>query len=449
MSAIVRLIPAPPQRSLRRLARLLGVGVALATLAACGGGDRSAPKATRGTPAADAEMKDMAGMEMPGLAPGGDGTVRLSGEQIRTFGVTFGTVERRTLESTVRTTGVVMVDESRVVQLSPKVGGFAERLYVDVTGRTVRRGEPLLELYSPELLAAQEELLVARGLDRTVGEAGVPGVPASSTDLLSAARRRLRLLDVPEAQIADVLRTGRARRTVTLYAPASGVVLAKDVVRGQSVEAGRTLYTIADLSRVWVEAALREPDATVVRVGSAADVALAADPGRTFKGRVAFVYPVLDSVSRTVRARVEVANSAGVLKPGMYATVRLTTPTRVALTVPTTAVVRTGERAVVFVDMGGGELMPHDVSLGGVSGDLTEVLSGLEAGQRVVTSAQYLLESESNVAEVMRSMIGQTGASDGAEMKDMPGMAMPADKGADVKAALKPGAATTAAPQRR
>lgn len=378
------------------------------------------------------------------MAAGGEGTVRLSADQVRTFGVTFGTVERRTLESTVRATGVVTVDESRVAQVAPRVGGFAERLYVDVTGQSVRRGQPLLELYSPELLAAQEELLVARGLDRTVGESAVPGVPTTSADLLGAARRRLRLLDVSEAQIEDVLRTGRARRTVTLHSPASGVVLAKDVVRGQAVEAGRSLYTIADLSRVWVEAALREPDATAVRTGTAADIELASAPGRPLKGRVAFVYPVLDSASRTVRARIEVANGEGVLKPGMYATVRLTTPTRTALTVPTTAVVRTGERAVVFVDMGGGELMPHEVTLGSTSGELTEVLSGVEAGQRVVTSAQYLLESESNVADVMRSMIGQTGASD---MADMPGMAMPADKGADVKAALKPGAA--APPPRR
>jgi len=438
-----------PRRLVRRLVLRLGTGATLAALAACGRGDGSAPrtKGTAGTASASAsgEMKDMPGMEMPGMATGGgEGTVHLSADQIRTFGVTFGTVERRTLESTVRAAGIVAVDESRVAQVAPKVSGFAERLYVDVTGRAVRRGEPLLELYSPELLAAQEELLVARGLDRTVGESSIPGVPVASTDLVAAARRRLQLLDVSDAQIDDVLRTGRARRTVTLSAPASGVVLAKDVVRGQAVEAGRSLYTIADLSRVWVEAALREADAAAVRVGSAADVDLAAAPGRTFKGRVAFVYPVLDSVSRTVRARVEVANSDGVLKPGMYATVRLTTPTRTALAVPSAAVIRTGERAVVFVDMGGGELMPHEVTLGGVSSEFTEVLSGVDAGQRVVTSAQYLLESESNVAEVMRSMIGQTGASD---MTDMPGMTMPADKGADVKAALKSG--TTAAPPRR
>lgn len=442
MSAIGRSAP-------RRLARLLGAGATLAALAACGRGEREAPRTTDGAPAAGSptgEMNDRPGMEMPGMAAGGDGSVRLSGDQIRTFGVTFGAVERRTLETTVRATGVVAVDESRVVQVAPRVGGFVERLYVGVTGRAVRRGEPLLELYSPELLAAQEELLVARGLDRTVGASGVPGVPEASTDLLGAARRRLRLLDVPQAQIDDVLRTGRARRTVTLSAPASGVVLARDVVRGQAVEAGRSLYTIADLSRVWVEAALREPDAAAVRVGSAADVALAGAPGRTFEGRVAFVAPVLDSASRTVRARVEVANGDGALKPGMYATVRLTTPSRTVLTVPTTAVVRTGERAVVFVDMGGGELMPHDVALGTVSGELTEVRSGLEAGQRVVTSAQYLLESESNVAEVMRSMIGQTGAG---ATHDTPGMTMPVDRGADVKAALKPDTGAAAAPPPR
>ncbi|HKG90610.1 MAG TPA: efflux RND transporter periplasmic adaptor subunit [Gemmatimonadaceae bacterium] len=373
--------------------------------------------------AAGGAMAGMPGME--GMrTSGGSGSARLTAEQIRHFGVTFGTVEQRTLTSEVRAAGVVVVDETRVAEVAPRFGGFVERLYADFTGQAVSRGQPLLEVYSPELLAAQQELLVAVRLG---GETtALPGAPASGAgDLVAAARRRLELSGVSEAQIAEVLRAGEPRRTLTVHSPAAGVVVEKRVVRGQSFEAGQTLYTIADLSEVWVEAELRESDVGSARVGSGAEVELTGLPGRRFKGRVRFIAPTLDSATRTVRARVVVSNSERQFKPGMYATVRISAPTRAALTVPSSAVVRTGERSLVFVDMGGGELMPHDVETGRVAGDLTEILSGVEPGQRVVTSAQFLLDSESNLAEVMRSMIGQTGSSDMGDMKGVP-MPVPA-----------------------
>ena len=373
----------------------------------------------------------MAGMEsMPGVTE--TGSVRLTSVQIRQFGVTFGTVDVRTLTFDVRATGVVAFDETKIVQVAPRFAGFVERLYVDFTGQPVRRGQPLLEIYSPELVAAQQELLLAAQLQRDIGRSAIPGVPASSTNLVEAARRRLRLWDISEGQIDAVLRTGRVRRTMTLYSPASGVVTDKKVVRGQATTAGEPLYTIADLTDLWIDVQLREADAAAVRVGSGADVELAGRPGRALKGRVEYVYPTVGQEARTVRARVAVTNSDGTLKPGMYATVRVLTPARSALTVPNSAVVRTGERNIVFVDMGGGELMPHDVQLGATVGEYTEVLSGVDDGQRVVISAQFLLDSESNLAEVMRSMMGQTGSGD---MKDMPGMKMPGmdDKGASMK----------------
>jgi Cu(I)/Ag(I) efflux system membrane fusion protein len=251
-------------------------------------------------------------------------------------------------------------------------------------------------------------------------------VPGQSTDLVGAARRRLELWGVSEGQIENVLRSGQPTRTVTLFSPASGIVTAKNIVRGQAFEPGRTLYTIADLSQVWVEAELREADLGAVRVGSGADLELAAHPGRTFKGRVDYIYPTLDATARTIRARVVVANDEGLLKPGMYATVRLSTPSRTALAIPSTAVVRTGDRSIVFVDMGSGTILPVEVEIGAVTNEFTEVLAGLEVGQRVVTSAQFLLDSESNLAEVMRAMMGQMGAQDAGNM-DMPGMPMPAD----------------------
>ena len=394
---------------------------------------------------AAASMKGMPGMD----AGAGGAVVRLTSAQLRQFGVTFATVEVRQLASETRTTGMVTVDETKLAQVTPKFSGFVDRLYVNATGQPVRRGEPLLDVYSPDLLAAQQDLLVAAQLERDIGRSAVPGVPGNTTDLVAAARRRLELWDISDAQIDEILRSGHARRALTLYAPATGVVLEKRVVQGQSIQPGEPLYTIADLSDVWVDVQLREADAAAAKAGAGADIELAGVPGRVFKGRVTYVYPTLDSASRAVRARVVVANTTGLLKPGMYATVRLFTPSRSALTVPNTAVLRTGEQNVVFVDMGNGQLAPNPVELGRTAGDYTEVLSGLEPGQGVVTSAQFLLDSESNLAEVMRAMMSQMSAADVNQMKDMPGMQMPGtnDRGADMKG--MPGMKAPAAPTPR
>jgi membrane fusion protein, copper/silver efflux system len=209
-----------------------------------------------------------------------------------------------------------------------------------------------------------------------------------------------------------------------MYAPTSGVVLEKRVVQGQAINAGEALYTIADLSDVWIDVQLRGADAAAVRPGTGADVELTGIAGR-LKGRVSYLYPTIDSASRALRARVVVSNTDGTLRPGTYATVRLSTPSRAALTVPGSAVLRAGDRNVVFVDAGAGVLQPHEVELGRTAGELVEIIAGVEPGQRVVTSAQFLLDSESNLGEVMRSMIAQPGTSDRSAtsgMHDMPGM---------------------------
>lgn len=378
-----------------------------------------------------------------------DGSVKLTASQIHDFGVTFGNAEVRPLTSETRTTGVVTFDETKMAQIAPKFGGFVERLYVNSTGQQVRKGQPILDIYSPELVAAQQELLLAGQVDRSIGKSSVPGMPAGQTDLADASKRRLRLWDISDAQIDEILSTGRVHRTLTLYAPVSGIVVDKKVLQGQAVTPGEELYTIANLANVWVDAQLREVDAASVRVGSAADVEFTGLPSHTYKGRVAYVYPTLQPEARTIQARIVVPNTDGVLKPGMYATVRLSTPSRSALTVPNSAILQTGDRNIVFVDMGNSELtrqltrkltrqlMPHDVELGRVAGGYTEILSGLEPGQRVVTSAQFLLDSESNLGEVLKSMIGNMGPGDKA-MQNMPGMNESMnDKGADVKSVQK------------
>jgi membrane fusion protein, copper/silver efflux system len=338
--------------------------------------------------------------------------------------VTFGTAAVRPLTSEVRTAGVVTFDETKMAQIAPKFGGYVDRLYVNSTGQQVRRGQPVLDIYSPELVAAQQELLLAGQLDRSIGRSSVPGVTAGGTNLADASRRRLQQWDISNAQIDQILSTGRVRRTLTLYAPVSGIVVDKKVLQGEAVTPGEELYTIADLSDVWVDAELREVDAASVRVGSAAKIAFTGLPGHDYTARIAYVYPTLQPEARTIKARIVVPNSDGMLKPGMYATVRLSTPSRSALTVPSSAILQTGDRNIVFVDMGNGEstrrLMPHGVVLGSVAGDYTEIISGLEPGQRVVTSAQFLLDSESNLGEVMKSMISTMGAGDKTMQMQMP-----------------------------
>ena len=392
-------------------------------------------------PGSSSDEPPMAGM--PGMAPGG--AVSLTTDQIRSFGVTFGRVELRELEPTIRATGVVVVDESRVAQVTTKVSGFVERLYVDFTGQPVRRGQPLYTLYSPELVAAQEELLAAARLPSPSGISAVPGLPSGEADLLAAAERRLRLWDVSEGQIADLRRKGTASRTLTFHSPVGGVVLEKQAIQGQAVDAGQPLYTIADLSRVWVEADLRESDAGTVATGARAEVEFGAYPGRPVSGRVTFIAPTLERETRALRARIEVPNPDGRLRPGMYGTARIRPPGRRALSVPAGAVVRTGERSLVFVDLLGGRLAPRDVETGRTADGFTEVLAGLEAGQRVVTSAQFLLESESNLSDIMRSMIGQTGSAEPAGMEDMD---MGADSGAAASGADTRGMPDMAMPRR-
>lgn len=406
------------------------VAVVLATL--------SARSASRKESATSQSSTSTVMQGMPGVTGQPNGSISVTADQIRQFGITFGTAQLRPLSDEVRTTGIVAVDETRLAKVTPKFSGYVEQLYANFVGQYVRRGQVLAAVFSPDLVAAEQELIVSSRLSRTIGNSTVPGVPGTTTDLLSAAKERLRLWDVSESQIAEVLRTGKASRTVPIVAPTSGVILDKKVVLGQAIQAGEELYTIADLSDVWVDAQLREEDAGRVGVGATAVLQFTSAPGRPYTGRVTYIYPTLTEQARTVKARVAVPNGDGRLKPGMYATVTITTSTASALTVPRSAVIQTGERALVFVDHGSGKLMAHTVRLGRSGSDYVEVLSGLDAGQRVVTSAQFLLDSESNLAEVMKTMIGQgaqgegmttPAASDvnekGADMRGMPGMTSP------------------------
>ena len=386
------------------------VGIVLLVLAACGGQPpASVRKEMEAGGTAGMTPEEHARMEAGAAAAGERQGVHLTAAQARAIGVTFVSVERGPLARTVRTVGQVAPAEPGLAEITSRIDGFVEELFVDATGVAVHRGQPLLTLYSPMLVAAQEELLTARGL--------LAGVDSSDREtwrnaemLVQAGRRRLAYWDISPEQIERLERTGVVTKTLTLHAPFRGVVLDKMVVAGQSVMAGMKLYRLADLSTVWIEGAVFEQDLAVVRAGASVQAEVAAYPGRFFAGRITFIWPTLDAESRTTRVRVALANRDGLLKPGMYATLLLDAVVdSAALHVPTEAVVMTGERNLAYVVGAGGALEPRTIVLGTRSGSRVQVLRGLDVGERIVASANFLVDAESRL---------QTGAG----MTGMPGM---------------------------
>lgn len=353
-------------------------------------------------PAADAH----AGHAMAGMAMG-DGSVHLDPELARSLGVTVVEAELAPVRRTIRTTGNVAYDETRLTTVAPKFGGFVERLYVDFTGQAVRRGQPLLEIYSPELVAAQEELLAALRMQRQLRESATPAVLERTGALVEAARRRLLLWDVSAAQLQQIERSGQPRRTLTLHAPFGGFVVEKMVQAGQAIEAGMPLYRLADLASVWVEADVYEQDLRFVRLGETVQVEIAAYPGERFAGRISYVYPEVRPDTRTARVRVELANPGGRIKPGMYATALIEAPvSERAVLVPRDAVMHSGTHAMVFVEEAPGIYRAREVQVGAEVGGQTQILAGLLAGERVVKRANFLLDSESRLRESMGAMPG-------------------------------------------
>ena len=336
--------------------------------------------------------------------------VTLSDADARRIGVTFAPVTLGALSREVRTVGQITFDESRVSVISAKIDGWVERLYVNSTGQPVARGQTLLAVYSPMLVAAQEELLLARRLQRDV--AGAESATSQrAAELVESARRRLSHWDVSATEIAEIERAGVVRRTVGLRAAAGGFVLDKSVLAGQKIMAGDALYRVADLSTVWVEGEVFEQDLARVHEGQTTRAEFQALPGESRTGRIAYVYPTLDPATRTVRVRVVLPNHDLRLKPGMYATLRITTGTGDSvLSVPRSAVLSTGERSIVFVRNANGALGPREVALGASNDERVEILRGVRAGEIVVASATFLVDAESNLGTALGGM------------GDMPGM---------------------------
>jgi membrane fusion protein, copper/silver efflux system len=355
----------------------------------------SAPEAQAGM-----EGHDMSTMAAPS---GVSKAVVLDAEAARRIGVAYTTVERRLLTMYVRTVGDVTYDETRLATVNPKVEGWVEKLHVDFTGAPVRAGDPLMDVYSPPLVAAQEELILAA---RLVREAGGGRATANAEELLRSARRRLAYWDIPEDEIRRIEELGEPTKTLTLRSPASGTVVEKNVVAGDRIMPGMTLYRIADLSRVWIEAEIFEKDLSGVKAGQGALVSFETYPGEWFRGSVSYLYPTVSLQSRTGRVRIELANPTGRLKPGMYATITLDVPpTEPVLVVPRSAVIETGLRTLVFVADSDGALLPREITTGRTSGQLVEVLSGLVEGERVVSSAAFLVDAESSLGTMTGGVI--------------------------------------------
>ncbi len=340
--------------------------------------------------------------------------IRLSPEQRQMIGVTYGTVEQTTLQKTIRAVARVDFDERRLADVTFKVSGWVQDLFVDYTGKSVRKGEPLLTLYSPDLVTSQEEYLLALRTRDQLAQSSLPEARNGSQGLVEAARRRLLLWDSTPQQLKVLAERGAPQTFLTLYAPTSGTVIEKAVVKGMRVEPGMKLYRIADLSSVWLYADIYEDEVPLVREGQTAAISLSYYPGETFSGKITYIYPYLDTQTRTNKVRLEFANPQGKLKPGMYANSEIAINLGATLTVPEGAVLQSGLRQLVFVDQGQGVFAPREVKLGVKADSRFVVLDGLTAGERVVTSGNFLLDSESKLqsATSMMSMMGAIGMGD-------------------------------------
>lgn len=335
-------------------------------------------------------------------AAGEQNPVMLNADDARRIGVTFATVEHKPLEGSLVTLGNVAYDETRLATVSPKVDGWVEELFVDFTGAPVRLGQPLLSVYSPGLVTAQEELVLASRLAASAREGRAN---ESARELLAAARRRLEYWDISNDEIERIESTGSITKTLTLRAPASGTVIEKHVVEGDRIMPGMAVYRIADLSRVWIEADVFEKDLGLVREGLTGVARFESYPGRSFPAVVTYVYPTVSMQSRTGRIRLELENPDLMLKPGMYADIELgLEPSAPVVVIPRSALLSTGQRSLAFVQGADGMLMPREVVAGRAVGREIEVLEGLDPGERVVSSAAFLIDAESNLGALTAGM---------------------------------------------
>jgi len=341
------------------------------------------------------------------------GTVQITPEKQQLIGMKYEKVELGGGSRTIRAAGKVAIDETRIGHVHTKVEGWIDQVFVDFTGKLVKKGQPLLTIYSPDMLASERELLLAAKAKTIMRDSALPSGFDQSESLLQATRRRLELWDLSEAQIDQVLKTGEPIKNITVYSPMTGYITDRKAFPQLRVMPDTDLYTIVDLSRVWIMADVFEYEAPNIHLGQTARVSLDALPGRMFNAQIDFVQPQVDPMTRTLKVRLNMENPGLMLKPDMYADVEFLVNIPSKLTVPADAVLNAGERQTVFVDRGNGYFEPRHVKTGEREGDRIQILSGLTGGERVVTSGNFLIDSESQMKAAASGMGGMAG---------MPGM---------------------------
>jgi membrane fusion protein, copper/silver efflux system len=366
--------------------------------------------------------------------------IHIDPASVQNIGVKTEPVSRRKLTKTIRTSGIVEFDETKLYNINTKFMGWVEKLHVDYTGKIVKKGEPLLDIYSPDLVSTQEEYLQALRYRERIQKSELEVVRREADELVQSSRRRLEYWDISDREIASLEKRGTPMRALTLYSPATGIVTDKMVVDGQQVMAGMTLYKIADLSMVWVTADIYQFELDWIRMGQQVDLEMSYLPAKPIKGTITYIYPYLDAESRTAKVRIEAHNTPDfMLKPGMFATVKITSLVSIdAIAVPEQAVLRSGERNVVIVSLGGGYFDPRDVRLGPSADGYIQIVEGIREGENVVTSAQFLIDSESNLKAVIAQMAkpektdtAQPGSQPDRQMKNTQGQQMKDQQQAD------------------
>ncbi len=338
--------------------------------------------------------------ELPG------GTVHINPEQQQLIGIRTALVQERNITKTIRAAANLKYDETRLAHVHTKVEGWIDHVHVNYTGQLVRQGQPLFSVYSPDLVAAQEEYLLALKGRQTLGDSPIQGVGAGSESLLRAARRRLELLDVTDEQIKALEERGKPQKSITVYSNISGFVVDRKAFENVRVTPDLDLYAIADLSTIWAEADVYEFEASMLSVGQRATMTLPAFPNSVYDGTISYIYPQLNTETRTLRVRLDLENPRFLLKPGMYSNVEIRIGLGRSLVVPADAVIDSGTRQTVLIDRGNGYFEPREVEVGERAEDTAAITHGLRRGERVVTRANFLVDSESNLRQVLTGMAG-------------------------------------------
>jgi Cu(I)/Ag(I) efflux system membrane fusion protein len=376
------------------------------------GMDVSGKQAKGSTAGPNQDVSNMPGMDMSGTSGGQTasmanmtpGTVMLDAATQQKIGVTYTTVRRARLNRTIRTVGLLQMDDEKIARVHVKVAGWIEKVDLNYVGKLAKKGQPLFTLYSPDLVSTEQEYLIARKGQQYLAKTPYTDVSSEADSLLHATRDRLRLWDVSDAQIHNLEATGKASRVMTLYSPIDGFVMTRNAYEQVYVTPETELYEIADLSTIWVYVDIFEYEAPYVHVGQTAQMQLSYFPGKSYRGKVTYIYPTLDPKTRTIKVRLEFPNPGYVLKPEMYADVELNVDYGTQTLVPSEAVLNSGTRQVVFIAKGDGYFEPRDIKIGDQFDGQTVVLAGLKPGEKIVASGNFLIDSESRLGAAMQQM---------------------------------------------